>query len=195
MELSSRQLVVLAAPLVVVYLTYSTVQRGANLMRAVAATQAATAAKKAAPAVDRGEEEVRNPFSPVGKGAGVLNALLGNVAAAEEDLEPGTEETGEPLLTLNGTVITSRWRFAIINGERVVEGQRFLGLKVDRIEPERVTLSNVEGETLELALEIAKVEGLEESTPGPTEDQEGGIAPVNANTPPDILDLLGIPKG
>ncbi len=185
MELNSRQLLLLAAPLTVTYLTWSTVQRGADLVRAVAATQTATTAKRVTPT---GDGKVRDPFTPVGAGAGLLGAILEDGAKAKTSEK---EESPKPMLTLHGTVITGRWRFAIINGERVVEGQRYLGLKVERIEADRVTLVASDGTPLELGLEVAKAE----PPPAKVESAPVGLPAVSGVMPPDVLELLGIPKG
>jgi len=193
MELSSRQLIVLAAPLVVTYLTYSTVDRGANLVRAVSATQAAVSSKsRSTPRA--GGVEARNPFSPVSAGAagGILSAVLDQAVAAGPE-ESAAADAGDGLLmTLNGTVIAPRWRFAIIDGQRVIEGQRYMGLKVEKIDAEMVTLSDLNGTPVELELQIAKVVApAEEAVAG---GGSGGFADVDGAAPPDILDLLGIPR-
>jgi hypothetical protein len=184
MELNSRQILLLAAPLVVTYLTWSTVERGADLVRAVAATQAIAPAKRARPAAG---SEGRDPFHPVGAGSeGLLAALEGD--AKGESSQPQDEE--EPPLTLNGTVISGRWRYAIINGVRVIEGQHYLGLRLDRIEADRVTLVASDGTPIELGLEIAKVQPPAKAEPAPA------VPPaVTGALPPELLRLLGIPQG
>jgi len=185
MELNSRQILLLAAPLIVTYLTWTTVERGADLVRAVAATQTVTTAKRVA---QTGDGKVRDPFTPVGAGTGLLGAILDDGGKEKAD-ERG--QSPAPMLTLHGTVITGRWRFAIINGDRVVEGQRYLGLKVERIEADRVTLVASDGTSLELGLEVAKAE----PPPAKVETAPVGLPAVSGVMPPDVLELLGIPKG
>ena len=194
MELSSRHILLLAAPLVVVYLTYSTMQRGITMARAVAATQAVMVGSRTM-ANSSGDENMRNPFSPVGAGGFVAAALRGHAEAKEGDAD---EEEAAPLLTLNGTAITSNWRFAIINGERIVEGQRYLGLRVEKIEPERVVLTDLDGIKTYLKLEIAKIVAPSDELASDAVDSLGGgygLAPVSPAAPMDILKMLGIPRG
>jgi len=193
MELSSRQVIVLAAPLLVAYMTWSTVAGGTKLMSAAAAVKAATSRKsKEVPIPDA---NTRDPFTPVGSG-GILAAVLADERGKAEAAKKEEAAVDDLLLKLNGTVITSRWRFAIINGDRVVEGQKYMGLTVEKIEPERVRLTNINGVPLDLGLQIEIGKG-----PDPGAAQAGaqpalpGISTLPAAGLPRILDALGIPQG
>jgi hypothetical protein len=182
MELNSRQILLLAAPLIVTYLTWSTVKGGADLVRAVAATQGMTHSKRMTPVTDA---TMRDPFNPVG--AKLVGSLLTGDAKAEPN---GTGAAAEPELTLNGTVITGRWRYAIIDGVRVIEGQQYLGLKLERVEADRVTLVASDGTPIEVGLEIAKAPPPAKLEPTPA------VPPaVSGAVPPELLKLLGIPQG
>lgn len=196
MELSSRQIVALAAPLVVSYLTYTTV-KGAQMLQAsnvVKAARATTSRHAAAGADTTGK--TRDPFTPMKESAksptsALAAVLLGQVGKEEKAAEAAAREEKLPL-RLDGTVITSRWRFAILNGDRVVEGQVYSGLKVESIEAERVVLSGG-GETINVDLEIARVA---ESEPVPAAVQPGlgGLSPLAPGGTTDILQALGIPR-
>lgn len=194
MELSSRQIVALAAPLVVTYLTYATIERGSQMLKTVNAVKAATAAHRttSGPA---GAAATRDPFSPapvgVEKSVSALAAALLGQADSEQAQEAVKKEAELPL-RLDGTVITARWRFAILNGDRVVEGQVYNGLKVERIEAERIVLSGG-GETIDVNLEIARAVS-PAPMPAATAPGINGLSPLGPGAAPDILRALGIPR-
>jgi hypothetical protein len=185
-------MIILAAPLLISYLTWSTVDGGAKVMRAAAAVKAATSKKRSEVALP--SATTRNPFSPVGSG-GFLAAVL----AEEREKAAATqaeEAADDILLKLNGTVITSKWRFAIINGDRVVEGQKYMGMTVEKIDPERVRLTNINGVPLDLGLQIEIVKASDATATQPSSQQSlPGISTLPAAGLPNILDALGIPQG
>lgn len=157
MELNSRHIVALAAPVVVAYLTYTTVEKGAQVLRAATALKAQSiASQKSRQQAESGEAAVRDPFAPVAvvEIATAPENPSGTRQAAAAPVVAAAAQKSDPL-RLDGTVITGRWRFAILNGSRVVEGQLFRGHRVERIEPERLVLSR-DGETVHVNLEIAR---------------------------------------
>jgi len=180
--------------LVVTYLTYATIDRGSQMLKTVNAAKAATASQRA-PGGSADAATTRDPFSPealgVNKSSSALAAaLLGR--ADKEQAEQAARKEAELPLRLDGTVITSRWRFAILNGDRVVEGQVYNGLTVERIEAERIVLSS-DGETIDVNLEIARAVAAE-PVPAATAPGIGGLSPLAPGAAPDILQALGIPR-
>jgi hypothetical protein len=144
MDLSSRQILALAAPLVISYLTWSTLQGQMKTLAQVTPNPVASIGSRHGAELDGPKAPLRDPFSP-------LTAQSMLHATGDEEAAKG--ET----LVLNATVIVPHWRMAIINGERVYEGQRFRGLRVRKVEPQRVLLAGVEGDAVELPLQVAIV--------------------------------------
>ena len=185
MELNSRHIVALAAPVVVAYLTYTTVEKGAEVLRAATALKAQSmASQKSRQQADSGTAAVRDPFAPVSvveiadssedSSATPESAAAAVVEAAVQNIEP---------LRLDGTVITGRWRFAILNGSRVIEGQLFRGHRFERIEPERLVLSR-DGETVHVNLEIARAVAPQPLLAATRPGLPGAFAPVAVGSAP-----------
>lgn len=143
MEISSRQIVALSAPVIVMYLTWSVVSgTPARTAQLDAAASVSTAAAAKRPVV---EKLSRDLFAE-----GAVSAA-GSAAAAA----PGRAGENHPL-QLNGTVVAGKWRMAIIDGSRVFEGQRFRGFEVRSITRDGVTLVGPDAQVVRLSLDIAQ---------------------------------------
>jgi len=144
-ELSSRHIVALGAPLIVTYLTWSAVSGGATKLAEIAknAPISTTAASKR-PRIDALS---RNPFAPADAADDPLAALA--TSPDGKDSEQGN------VLRLTGTAVMGRFRMAIINGERVYEGQTYRRLLLEKVTTDGVTMKTPAGETLQLSLDIA----------------------------------------
>ena len=161
MDISSRQIVALGAPLVVGYLTWSALGgQVAALKQAAGAPTVATAAAAKRPVVG---EPTRNPFLPLGSAAGVDNPGL--------EGEEGEGGPPDQTLHLDGTAISGTWRMALINGERVFEGQAYRGFRLSEVGTDSVTLTAPSGEMLKLSLDIARP-----SAPAAKDKQKGEAA-------------------
>jgi len=151
MEADARTLLTLLAPIAIMYMTYSS----------VAATPAATGGSDLksvsigqigiAPKLPSADGKHRNPFVPrSGSGGGEP------IADAAAGANP--EKTDQPL-HLDGTVIAGKIRFAIINGQRVTEGDYFRRMRLTKVETTQVTLTG-DSEQVVLPLEIAKSDSI-----------------------------------
>jgi hypothetical protein len=185
MELSSRQIIALAAPVVISYLTWSTVGGQMTTLRKL------TSAASTAPSALRPEigPLARNPFAPA--------SLKLDPAALLSD----GEEAEEPQqLRLDGTAVAGRWRMAIINGQRVFEGQTVGMMRVQSVSTDGVTLLDPGGRTVRLTLDIAPASPA--SKPGaPAAGSQAGKTPLEAGLDAlksgaggDVLESLGIPR-
>ena len=191
MELSSRQIIALAAPVVITYLTWSTVGGQMTTLRKL------TSAASAAPASVSKRPEIgpvaRNPFAP----SGALAAI--DPAALTED----GEAAGEALeLRLDGTVVAGRWSMAIINGHRVFEGQTVGPFHVQAVETDAVQLLGPAGNVVELTLDIAPAPpatsgaqaAAAQAAAGARTPLEVGLdALKSGGGAGDVLESLGIP--
>jgi hypothetical protein len=147
MDVSSRQIIALGAPLMVAYLTWSALGSQAKILKQLTGSAVATAAAAKRPQIDG---VARNPFAPASQAASA-EALADIVGAARD------EEPTEASLHLDGTAIAGNWRMAIINGERVFEGQAYRGrFRLSEVGTDSVTLVAPSGETLRLSLDIAR---------------------------------------
>lgn len=146
MELSSRQLVALGAPVVVVYLTWSAVSGEVAPPPAPKEPAVTTSTASKRPQIG---PLARNPFAPAGVGVAADDFAAVDGAA-------GDTQQGRAPLRLDGTVVTGRWRMAIINGERVFEGQSYHGRRLENVTGDSVTLVPAAGEPLRLQLDVAR---------------------------------------
>lgn len=151
MEADVKSFIGFVAPLAIAYMTWSSVtsevaQLTPPQLKVINVGQIATA-----PKLPSAEQELRDPFTP----GGAMSAAL----AATAGKKSGSEEKDQPL-HLDGTVLAGKLRFAVINGTRVIEGDFFRGLKLERVEPSRVVLTGGKQETV-LPLEIAKSDEIE----------------------------------
>jgi hypothetical protein len=151
-EADVKTFVGFVAPLAIAYMTWSSVTSDVGTatppqLKAINVGQLASAPKL--PSTD---QELRDPFTP----EGAVSAALAATAAGKK---AGDAEKDQPL-HLDGTVIAGKLRFAVINGTRVIEGDFFRGLKLERVEPSRVVLTGGKHETI-LPLEIAKSDEIE----------------------------------
>lgn len=151
MEADAKSFIGFVAPLAIAYMTWSSVTSEVAALappqlKAINVGQLATA-----PKLPSADQELRDPFTPAGAASIAIAA-----AAGKKD---GNEEKDRPL-HLDGTVIAGKLRFAVINGTRVVEGDFFRGLKLERVEASRVVLTGGKQETV-LPLEIAKSDEIE----------------------------------
>jgi hypothetical protein len=198
MELNARQLIALAGPLVIGYLTWSAVSGGvaSRPLATPNATSVASVTKR--PQIG---ELTRDPFA---RDASSLLSALGAAAGGEEG------EGDDTQLHLNGTVLAGRWRMAIINGTRVFEGQTFRGMQLTKVASDAVTLRGATGEDVRLALEIAPAAplakapgaaagpGAARTAPGAAGQQatpiQKGIDALKSGGGADLLQSLGIPQ-
>ena len=174
MEVSSRQIVALAAPVVVIYLTWSAVS-GTSTPAAQTdpASSISTVAVSKRPVIAKLSRDV---FSQEGYGV-----TAGGTMSAPG--QPGANNG----VHLNGTVVAGKWRMAIIDGTRVFEGQTFRGFQVKTVARDSVTLVNAEGQPTVLSLDIAEPPALaalakakpgEPGKPGATEAVEKPAPPA-----------------
>ena len=152
MEADVKSFIGFVAPLAIAYMTWSSVtsevaQLAPPQLKVINVGQIATA-----PKLPSAEKELRDPFTP----EGAVSAALAATAGGKKS---GNEEKDQPL-HLDGTVIAGKLRFAVINGTRVIEGDFFRGLKLERVEASRVVLTGGKQETV-LPLEIAKSDEIE----------------------------------
>jgi len=143
MDVNSRQVVALAAPLMVGYLTWSAVSGTSSPpARPEPASSISTVGLSKRPVVPK---LTRDVFSED------ANAAFGGGAMAA----PG-QAGANNAVHLNGTVVAGKWRMAIIDGTRVFEGQTYRGLLVKTVARDSVTLVNGEGKIIRLSLDIAE---------------------------------------
>ncbi len=202
MELNSRQLMTLALPAIVTYLTWAAVQGQTSLMRALAGTQKAVARHVVETTV--GPELLsRDPFAPLAEDGSAIDTegLLGTLLAGQQE---SVDEEEKPL-RLDGTVILGSRRLAIINGTRVAQGENYLGLELTEVEVDRVRLKGFDGNVIDLYLEIAK-SGPKDAIPGsvPAKNPASGKGQESNETKKaerksggsvnNLFRLLGLPK-
>ena len=197
MEVSSRQIIALAAPLVITYLTYSTV--GGQLQTLRKLTSSASAGSSSALKRPEIAPLSRNPFAPTA----ALPTL--DPSALLADGEEGEEA---PKLRLDGTAVAGRWRMAIINGQRVFEGQTVGMMRVQTVSTDGVTLLGPGGETVALTLDIAPAPPLAKGGAAPPGAPAAAVAGAPERSPievgvealkhggaaGDVLESLGIPR-
>lgn len=152
MEADAKSFIGFVAPLAIAYMTWSSVtsevaQLAPPQLKAINVGQLGTA-----PKLPSADQELRDPFTPEG-------AASAAIAASAAGKKTGSEEKDQAL-HLDGTVIAGKLRFAVINGTRVIEGDFFRGLKLEKVEASRVVLTGGKQETV-LPLEIAKSEEIE----------------------------------
>jgi len=151
MEVSSRQIVALGAPLIVTYLTWSAVGGEVALPQPTKSAAIVTTFASKRPQIG---ELARNPFAPTSENSegDALEGINGESSDPQQARAP---------LKLDGTVVTGRWRMAIINGERVFEGQTYRGrLRLQKVTTNSVTLVSATGEAVQLQLDIAPPQAL-----------------------------------
>ena len=151
MEADARTLLTLVAPIAIMYMTYSSVSataaaNGGNDLKSVSVGQIGIA-----PRLPSADGTHRNPFVPR-SGSG------GGEPVADAAADANAEKTDQPL-HLDGTVIAGKARFAIINGQRVTEGDYFRRMRLTKVETTQVTLTG-ESEQVVLPLEIAKSDSI-----------------------------------
>ncbi len=203
MELNSRQLMTLALPAIVTYLTWAAVQGQSSLLQALAGTQKAVA-RHVVETTAGPELLPRDPFAPLAEDGTAIGTegLLGTLLAGQQE----TVDEEEKPLRLDGTVILGSRRLAIINGTRVAQGGNYLGLELIEVEVDRVRLRGFDGNVIDLYLEIAKSDpktAIPGSVPGRNpangKGQESAGAKKEEGKPSgsmnDLFRLLGLPKG
>jgi hypothetical protein len=151
-EADVKSFIGFVAPLAIAYMTWSSVTSeiaplAPPQLKVINVGQIATA-----PKLPSAEQELRDPFTP----EGAVSAAMAATAAGKKSAQ---EEKDQPL-HLDGTVIAGKLRFAVINGTRVIEGDFFRGLKLEKVEANRVVLTGGKQETV-LPLEIAKSDEIE----------------------------------
>ena len=163
MELDAKTVATFLAPLAIAYMTWSSVTSTVASTKDTGLKPINVGQLATAPKMPSAEAELRDPFIP----EGALSAGLAPGSAAKT-----TEAKDNEPLHLDGTVLAGKLRFAVINGTRVMEGDFFRGLKLDKVEASRVVLSGGKQETI-LPLEIAKSDAIQPLT----------IAAAGADTP------------
>lgn len=168
MEADVKSFIGFVAPLAIAYMTWSSVTSEVAALGPPALKAVNVGQLSSAPKLPSATQELRDPFTP----EGAVSAAL--AAAGAKD---GARAEHQPL-RLDGTVIAGKLRFAVINGTRVIEGDFFRGLKLERVEATRVVLTGGKQETI-LPLEIAKSDEIELPTataPDATATREPAIA-------------------
>jgi hypothetical protein len=141
------------APIVIVYMTYSSISAAMPPVRGVE-SKSVSVSQTPMPKLPSAERELRNPFVPEGA-AQALAAAAGAKAGAKER---------EEAMRLDGTVLAGKLRFAIINGTRVMEGDYFRGLKLTVVETSQVRFSDGKQESV-LPLAITKSDAIKPMEP------------------------------
>ncbi len=202
MELNSRQLMTLALPAIITYLTWAAVQGQSSLLQALGGTQKAVA--RHVVEVTPGPEALsRDPFAPLADDGSAISTegLLGTLLAGQQEQ---TSDEEKPL-RLDGTVILGPHRLAIINGTRVAQGETYLGLELTEVGADRVRLKGFDGNVIDLYLEIAKSDSKgavagatkPKDAAGTKAKERGGTKQEDAQsggTMKQLYRLLGLPK-
>ncbi|NJN40148.1 MAG: general secretion pathway protein GspB [Gammaproteobacteria bacterium] len=144
-------------------MTYSAVSADVVAGRKMEMKPIAQAQVNAAPALPSASGELRNPFVADGHDGYSFE----NPGGGKGDAEANEE------LRLDGTVLAGSLRFAIINGTRVMEGDFFRGLKLEKVEMSQVRLVGGKQETV-LPLGIAKSDTIRPVETAALERKEGG---------------------
>ncbi len=206
MELDSRQMMTLALPAVITYLTWTAVQGQNALLQALSGTQQAVAHHITA--VTPGPADLsRNPFAPTAEdGSSVgMEGLLGTLLAGEQQ---ATESEKDKPLKLDGTVLFGSYKVAIINGTRIEQGGTYLGLRMEKVGVDHVRLRGFDGSPIDLYLEIAKSDDKKSGVVSGLQKQTGGSGVDNAKSAKakkeeekdvkggmkSLLGMLGLPK-
>jgi hypothetical protein len=151
-EADVKSFIGFVAPLAIAYMTWSSVTSEVAQLTPPQLKVVNVGQIPSAPKLPSAEQELRDPFTP----EGAVSAALAATAAGKKG---GNDEKNQPL-HLDGTVIAGKLRFAVINGTRVIEGDFFRGLKLEKVEASRVVLTGGKQETV-LPLEIAKSDEIE----------------------------------
>jgi hypothetical protein len=191
----------LAAPLLLAYLTYSTVGAGTQLVNQFAQT-APSAVHKKAEADAAHSDTKRNPFDQAATSemTELLAARLPGLAVAGD----AKKEEVQQELRLNGTVIMGGWRMAIINGQRLHEGDEYDGMRLAAIARDKVIFVDRAGRNVFVRLDVAKSDEVEVARTAKQEQGshraenraalQRGMAALTARSQSDLLESLGIPK-
>jgi hypothetical protein len=190
----------LAAPLLLAYLTYSTVGAGTGLIGQMAPVMPAPVHKKheVESVLD---DSKRNPFDQAATEdvTDLLAARLPGLSVAGGDKKDEAEQE----LRLNGTVIMGKWRMAIINGKRLNEGDEYDGMRLAAIARDKVIFVDRAGRNVFVRLDVARSDEIEatekakDSQRGGLENQaplQRGMSALTARSQTDILEMLGIPE-
>jgi hypothetical protein len=153
MDADVKTFVGFVAPLAIVYLTWASITTEIATSRAPAFKSVNVGQLTGAPKLPSAERELRDPFTPEGTVSAALASPGGKSGTPNEDLP----------LHLDGTVLAGKLRFAIISGTRVMEGDYIRGLRLVKVETNRVVLSGGKGDTV-LPLEIVKSESIQPTT-------------------------------
>jgi len=156
-EADVKSFVGFLAPLAIVYMTWSSVTGETASLRGPTLKPVNVGQFGSAPKLPSAQTELRDPFTPEG-------AL--SVALATAGSKDGAAKEDQPL-RLDGTVIAGRLRFAIISGQRVMEGDYIRGLKLAKVETSRVVLTGGSKETV-LPLQITKSDEIQVPAPATT---------------------------
>jgi hypothetical protein len=150
MDADAKTFVGFAAPLLIVYMTYASISAEVAGGRSTDLKPISQVQISVIPPLPSKEGEVRNPFVPDGHSD---YAFVAGGSGAKGDGEDNSE------LRLDGTVLAGNMRFAIINGVRVMEGDFFRGLKLEKVEVSQVRMTGGKQERI-LPLSIAKSDSI-----------------------------------
>jgi hypothetical protein len=210
---SPSRMMSLGLPLLLGYLTWSTIDTGAGGLGMLTAPPASVQYRVR----DGGaplEVSSRDPFSQevqekvAGLLSGPASAVLGS-AAVGDPTKKSKEDKDE--MRLMGTAIMGKLRLAIIDGKRLREGDRYRGLWVAVIAAERVILTDAQGRNLILKLDVATSDEIElavaaltpvsarksnapTAKPDPPPLHRGLAALTGSGGQKEILRMLGIPE-
>jgi hypothetical protein len=144
-DADAKTFVGFVGPLAIAYMTYSAISADVVAGRKLEMKPISQAQVSTAPALPSAAGELRNPFVADGHTGYSFENPLGGKGDAEDNAE----------LRLDGTVLAGSLRFAIINGTRVMEGDFFRGLKLEKVEMSQIRLIGGKQE-ITLPLAIAK---------------------------------------
>lgn len=210
--LTPSRMMSLGLPLLLGYLTWSTVDTGVGGLGTIAQVPTAIHYKVrdgGAPT----DVSPRDPFSQEAQEvvadilAGPASAVLGPAAVEHEESDSTVKQDQMKLM---GTAIMGKLRIAIVDGVRLREGERYRGLQVAVITAERVIFTDSQGRNLTLMLDIATSEeiGVALAQSMRADPAKPKAPPITARPPlqrglaalsgtgsqTEILRMLGIPE-
>jgi hypothetical protein len=189
----------LAAPLLLAYLTYTSVGSSAQLVTQMTQVAPTSTHKKASGDEVRPEKR-RNPFDQ-DFGNDMTDLLAGPLSEGMKQGKASTEKEAEPL-RLNGTVLMGSWKMAIINGRRLHEGDQYEEMRLAVIAQDKVIFIDRLGQNVSVQLDVAKSDEIQRpdarKKKGPTLAEQAplqrGVSALTASSQGEILDMLDIPK-
>ncbi len=212
--LTPSRMMSLGLPLLLAYLTWSTIDSSTGMLAGMSAPPTAVQHKSRDGGAPTDVSD-RDPFAP--KIEDAVAAILAGPAAAimGEDVAGGltggnSKKKDDDKMKLVGTAIMGRLRLALIDDVRLRQGERYKGLTVTAIAADRVILTDAWGKNTILALDVAISDEIDlklatqdgkatakAGVPTPAEKpplQRGIAALTQGGSQTDILRMLGIPE-